>query len=206
MPNSDFIPPGDNDLLLWAETLHAKLSANPAAHGLSVEKVTALEVAKADFRTRKAAVADIVNAAKRVTAEKDQSGAALIALGREIARLVKGHEGYTEAEGKDLGIVGHKASFDPSTAKPVISGTDKTNGEIVFRFPKLDTEGVNFYFQLEGETTWTLAGRANHSPFTHSRPLRQPGKAEFRRYTAIYVIHDKEVGLFSDVFEITCSP
>lgn len=206
MPNSDFVPSGDNDLLAWGETLHGKLAANPAAHGISAEKVAALAAANADFHTRKAAAAEIATTAKRLTAEKDESGAALIALGREIARLVKGHPGYTEAEGMELGIIGHQVSFDPNTAKPSLSGTDKTDGDVDLRFVKGPTEGINVYCQRDGETGWIPVGRANHSPFTDSRPLLQSGKAELRRYTAIYVIHDKEIGQFSDTLEISCAP
>jgi hypothetical protein len=206
MPNADFVPPGDNNLLALAETLLAKLTVNPASHGLSVEKVAELEARKADFRTRKAAVAEITTKAKGMRAEKDKSGAALAALIREIARLVKGHLGYTEAEGKELGIVGHQVGFDPATIKPILSGTDKTGGMAVIHFVKGPSEGVNMYCQREGDADWVLIGRANHSPFIDNRPLLQPGKAELRRYTTVYVIHDQEIGQFSNIFELSCAP
>ena len=206
MSNSDFIPNSDHDLLVWAENLHAKLAANPAAYGVTAEEVAILGGANADFRAKNAAVAEINTTAKRITAEKDHSRGTLMSLGRGLARRVKGHAGYTEAAGADLGIVGHKISFDPATAKPILSGTDKTDGAVELRFPKLGTEGVNIYGQREGQTTWLLVGHANHSPYTDSRPLLEPGKTELRRYTAVYVINDKEVGQFSDVVEITCAP
>ncbi len=173
---------------------------------MTAEEITTLEAANADFHTRNAAVTEINTTAKRVTAEKDQSRGTLVSLGRELARRIKGHAGYTEAEGADLGIVDHKISFDPATAKPILSGTDKTDGTTVLRFTKQGTEGVNIYGQREGDTGWVLLGHANHSPFTDSRPLLQSGKAELRRYTAVYVINDKEIGQFSDTLEISSAP
>ncbi|WP_295443090.1 hypothetical protein [uncultured Thiodictyon sp.] len=186
--------------------MHGKLTADPAGHGVSVEKIAALGALNADFRARSAAVADITATAKRVTADKDQTEDALIALGREIARTIKARPGYTEGEGKELGIVGHQARFDPATAKPSLSGTDRTGEKLELRFVKGPTAGVNVYCQREGENGWVPVGRANHSPFIDTRPLLQPGKAELRRYTAIYVIHDQEIGQFSDTLEITCAP
>jgi hypothetical protein len=206
MPNSDFIPSSDHDLLVWAANLHAKLAANPAAHGVTAEEVATLGAASDDFHAKNAAVAEINTTAKRITAEKDKSRAILVALARRVARGIKGHEGFDEAEGADLGIVGRKTSFDPAAAKPVLSGIDMTDGTVELRFPKLGTEGVNIYCQREGDTVWVLVGHANHSPFTDRRPLLVPGKAELRRYTAIYVINDKEIGHFSDTLEISCAP
>jgi hypothetical protein len=206
MSGSDFVPSGDHGIQAWGEKLRAKLAADPAAHGVSAEKVAALEAANADFRTRVAAVADITSAAKRVIADKDQSGAALIALGRDIARTIKVRPGYTAGEGRELGIVGHQLSFDPTTAKPSLSGTDKTGEKVELRFTKGPTAGVNVYCQREGDKGWVPVGRANHSPFIDTRPLLQPDKAELRRYAAIYVIHDQEIGQYSDTLEISCAP
>jgi hypothetical protein len=206
MPKSDFIPSSDHDLQVWAENLHAKLAANPADHGVTPEEVATLGAAHADFHTRNAAVTEIATTAKRITAEKDRSRGSLVSLGRELARRIKGHAGYTEAQGADLGIVGRKTSFDPAALKPILSGTDKTDGKIELRFTKQGAEGVNVYCQREGDTGWVLAGHANHSPFTDSRPLLAPGKAELRRYSAVYVINDQEIGQFSDTLEISSTP
>jgi hypothetical protein len=68
-----------------------------------------------------------------------------------------------------------KVSFDLATAKPILSGTDKTGGMAVMHFIKGPTEGVNMYCQREGDADWVLIGRANHSPFIDNRPLL-PGR------------------------------
>lgn len=41
---------------------------------------------------------------------------------------------------------------------------------------------------------WVLLGRATNSPYVDNRPLLQIGKLELRRYTAVTMSKDKEIG------------
>ena len=51
-----------------------------------------------------------------------------------------------------------------------------------------------------------LLGRATVSPFLDNRPLLQTGKPELRRYTAVFMLKDQEIGQYSDDLVINCAP
>lgn len=43
-------------------------------------------------------------------------------------------------------------------------------------------------------------------PYVDKRALVVANTAETRKYTAIYVLHDGEIGLVSDVLTLVCQP
>ena len=55
--------------------------------------------------------------------------------------------------------------------------------------------------------------RANHNRIAQvhdqagaNRPLLAAGKPELRKYKAVYVLSDEEIGLFSDEVVVNCAP
>ena len=150
---------------------------------------------------------DIAAAAHRhATAEKDSIREASEAHVRTSARRIKVGSKYSHALGALLAIEGVENTTDLSTAKPILAGIDHTGGVVVLSFNKLSSHGVNIYCQREGDTDWVLLGHASSSPFTDSRPLLVTGKPELRRYCAVYVLKQGEVGLFSDEVVVNCAP
>ena len=109
-------------------------------------------------------------------------------------------------QGDHLGVEGPDISTDLSAAKPVLSGIDQTGGQVTLTFNKLKSDGINIYCQREGDNDWVLLARATTSPFLDNRPLLTTGKPELRRFSAIYMQKDKEVGLFSDDLVVNCAP
>jgi hypothetical protein len=95
---------------------------------------------------------------------------------------------------------------DLSQAKPTLTATDKGAGQVVLDFVKSKSDGINIYGKREGEADFVFLARDTASPYVDSRPLAAPGKAEMRRYVAVYVLADEEVGLRSDEVVVTCSP
>jgi hypothetical protein len=45
-----------------------------------------------------------------------------------------------------------------------------------------------------------------HPPFSDEREMLVAGKPELRRYRGRFVVHDEEIGEWSDVVEISCAP
>ncbi len=78
-------------------------------------------------------------------------------------------------------------------------------GAVQLVFVKYKTHGINIYRKREGDSDWVLLGRATMSPFLDNRPLPQIGKAELRRYRAVYVYKDQQVGQFSNEVAISCA-
>jgi hypothetical protein len=206
MAKTDYIPTADNDFLIWFDHLLAKLQAGPAAYGFTESDLAPLRAASADFHAKIAHVNDTASAAKQAVTDKNDSRADAEANIRAIARRIKAHPDYTPGQGAHYGILGAEHSFDLATAKPDLAGVDQTGGVVNLSFTKHKSEGVNIYCRRENDADWVLLGRASRSPFTDTRPLLATDKPELRRYCAIYVVKDKEIGQFSDDLVINCAP
>ncbi len=206
MPKSDFIPTADHDFSVWLDHLINQLALDPGSYGLAAEDVTTLQGASADFHAKIAHASDAAAAAKQATSDKNDSRQIAEAGVRAAVQRIKARPGYSGGQGAKLGIEGHEDTFNLSTAKPDLSGVDLTGGQVALSFTKYKSEGINIYCQREGDADWVLLGRATVSPFTDNRPLLQAGKPELRRYTAVYMLKDKEIGQYSDDLVINCAP
>jgi hypothetical protein len=89
---------------------------------------------------------------------------------------------------------------------PQLGVADRTGGVVELTFTKYGSDGVNIYCQREGETDWVMLCYATRAPFLDQRPLLVSGRAELRRYTAVYVKRQREVGGFSPEMLIACAP
>ena len=202
MAKSTFIPQSDHDFLIWMEHFIANLTPDlGTATDLAALKA-AFEVFSSKITQSTAAAAS----AKQATAEKNDSRDSSESLIRAMAKQIKARNDYTEGLGAQLGIVGPEHLFDLTTAHPDLTGIDQTAGRVIIYFTKVNSDGVNIYCQREYDTDWVLLIRATTSPYIDNRPLLQIGKPELRRYTAVYMLKDQEIGQFSDDLVITCAP
>jgi hypothetical protein len=85
-------------------------------------------------------------------------------------------------------------------------GIDQTGGSVELDFSKSISDGVNLYSQRDGEADFVFLARDTSSPYVDNRPLLTAGKPEVRKYKAVYVQNDAEIGNFSNVVTITCQP
>jgi hypothetical protein len=118
---------------------------------------------------------------------------------RRIAKKIKASPGYTDAIGKDLGIVGPDiAPPDMSTVKPKLIAVVAANA-VTVKFDKGDMEGVRIYSKRGSETHFTFLGTDTHSPYHDNRPKLVADAPEERQYFAFYFQNDYEVGQQSDI-------
>ena len=202
MAKSTFIPQSDHDFLIWMEHFIANLTPDLSTAADLAALKAAFEVFSSKITQSTAAAAS----AKQATAEKNDSRDNSESLIRAMAKQIKARNDYTEGLGAQLGIVGPEHLFDLTTAHPDLTGIDQTAGRVILYFTKVNSDGVNIYCQREYDTDWVLLIRATTSPYIDNRPLLQIGKPELRRYTAVYMLKDQEIGQFSDDLVITCAP
>ena len=202
MAKSTFIPQSDHDFLIWMEHFIANLTPDLGTAADLAALKTAFEVFSSKITQSTAAAAS----AKQATAEKNDSRDNSESLIRAMAKQIKARNDYTQGLGAQLGIVGPEHLFDLTTAHPDLTGIDQTSGRVIIYFTKANSDGVNIYSQRENDTDWVLLIRATTSPYIDNRPLLQIGKPELRRYTAVYMLKDQEIGQFSDDLVITCAP
>ncbi|MDD5036920.1 MAG: hypothetical protein PHE55_19515 [Methylococcaceae bacterium] len=122
------------------------------------------------------------------------------------ARHIKALSTYTSSLGMLLGIEGSEDTTDLSSAKPTLSATDLGGGKVELSFNKNKRDGVNIYGRREGDPDFVFLGRDLSSPFIDNRPMLTPGKPELRYFKAVYVMGDDEIGQFSDVVTVNCTP
>lgn len=203
MPKSNYIPASDLDFLAWTD--HFINSITPD-YGVLDDDLITLKNATADLHIKISHTNDTSALAKQATAEKKDSRYHAENLFRAEVRRIKARSNYTQGQGENLGIEGSQNTYDLTTSNPDLNGVDQTGGNVTLGFTKYTSEGINIYCQRENDTDWMLLGRATISPFQDNRPLLQVGKPELRRYTAVYMLKDKEIGKYSDDIVINCAP
>ena len=104
--------------------------------------------------------------------------------------------------GELLRIEGAEDTTDLNAMKPNLTATDLGGGKIQLAYNKYKTNGVNIYSKREGEDDFSFLARSTVSPYVDNRPGANPGKAEIRKYKAVYVLGDNEIGQFSDQINI----
>ena len=199
---ADYFPKSDGDMLKWEDNFSENLPNYADALGLKPDDVTALQGNCKNIGT---AIHDCTKAqslakeavAKKLIILKQNTDPMRIAIGQ-----IKRSNGYTEAIGKALGIIGTDEPVDPTTYKPKISA-DVFPGHVTVKFTKKGVQGVNIYSKLKSDTNWEKLAFDSYSPYEDNRPLHVPGTPEVRQYMAIGVVHDHEIGQMSDIIEAT---
>ena len=118
----------------------------------------------------------------------------------EIARH-KLANGYTQAIGEELGVIGTHLDFDPTTYKAKITA-EIFAGFVRIKFIKKGTDGINLYHRKKGEATWIFLARDTKSPYDDHITLETPNQPEHWEYRAFGIIDDAEIGLPSDIVEV----
>lgn len=200
---TNFIPNSDDACLTWHDNLLTKLVPED---GLPEASINDLKAVNADLHTKLANACAAQASSKEATSAKMSSRRTLELVTRSAVRLIKASPHYTEDKGFRLGVVGPEVIMGLNTASPDLTAEDKTGGTVVLSFTKRRSDGVNIYCQREGDSDWVILGRATASPYQDNRPLLQTGKPELRRYTAVYMKRDQEIGSFSADQVVNCAP
>jgi hypothetical protein len=114
---------------------------------------------------------------------------------RQLARRIKGSKNYTEAIGKDLGIVSVNSTADIAIAQPLLN-ISLVAGQPLIAWKKNGLDGIEIYKQnRDGDWIFLVFdSRPNHLD-TSTLPANNVN--ETWTYKAIYRFQDKRVGLWS---------
>jgi hypothetical protein len=120
-----------------------------------------------------------------------------------VARI-KASKNYTEAIGKDLWIVGSKQNIDPSAWKPALAIKIQA-GHPIIMWTKGNPAAIEILVD-RGESNNFIQLTINTEPNTTDNwPLPPAGTSAMWRYKAIYLLHDEQVGQWSDVISVAVS-
>ena len=129
---------------------------------------------------------------------------------RALMLRIKNAPKYTEAIGKDLGII-PPVVVQPNattavTAKPKFTATVLPGYHVRLDWIKGKYSGVAIQCKRTGDANFIDIGRDNYSPFDDERPPVTAGTVEVREYRMRYLLKDALVGEWSDVVVVTAIP
>jgi hypothetical protein len=195
----DFVPQADAELRAWLLNLSTTIATNGSDVGLSADEIAEMQSQTNTIISAIDMAATKKGEAKRANDDKESKKKAKLKPIRDRIAVLKKNAGYTEATGKLLGVVASEVSSDPSLMKPTLTATTSVAG-VTVSFDKGQSQGVNIYGQRGAETIATFLARDTYSPYVDNRAKLANG--EMRKYHAIYVIDDEEVGQASDIISI----
>lgn len=121
-----------------------------------------------------------------------------------LIKKIKSCPGYSEAIGKDLGIIGAapEAKIGLDTSQVILN--IKIVGENVqIKYTKGDLDGIKLESKRGNETAFELVDKINIVTYIDKRTNLIPSQPEIRQYRAWGFVKNEIVGLVSDVVSIT---
>ena len=199
----DFIPGRDGDLDTWEENFLAEVDAVAATLHIDPTEVTNTKTSVSGHRSKFTDMNTAKNAAASAVSSNKTAKQTSVTGVRALANRIKSASGYTEDMGRTLGIIGAESTFDPDTAKPVVTI------EMAGGFPKInfnhpaEVDGVYIYSKRGTEAAFTFIATDTQTPYIDTRENLAPGVAENRKYYAFFFIDDSVIGLQSDEVNIS---
>ena len=121
-----------------------------------------------------------------------------------LAAHIKTHKNYTTAIGKDLGLIGAGIVIDPVNWKPIISVQFQA-GHPIIQWTKSQASAIEIWVD-RNDTKGFVSLTINIEPNTYDTyALPETGTSKVWHYKAIYLLHDAQVGQWSDVVSASVS-
>ncbi len=202
MKRTYYFPDSIPEQLKWLYNFKAKIAIEGPGLGFSPAQITALQ-AYCDLIIASILAADQgMKDAQQLVSDRDNTIKTNMDKLRPEIQTIKDKTTYDEGIGKTLGIIGSEIKVDYDKVKTVIK-LKKTQEGVDVKFTKEHCEGGRIYCQRGKETEFTFVAQVTHPHYIDTRPNADEMPSEVRKYKIILVHKDKEVGLDSDIAEIT---
>jgi hypothetical protein len=224
-----YLPSGDLGRVLWLQNFAAKLPAVATKYGITaaeltdllnsaillaywqnyrhqydeyLQKVTAYRNELRDGVKAGGSASVLPSPPTVGTAPTVTAAPGIFPRVRAVVGRVKANIAYTEADGKDLGIIGEEQTNDLVGIKPAISLRLAAGGHPEIVWKKQGMDGIEIYVSRNADPYTLLAYdmRPNH---IDASPLPALGTSAVWKYRAIYRFHDAQVGQWSDEVSVT---
>ena len=198
----DFIPYRDGDLNTYETTFAAKYPEIAAQLGIAAENATATVAIITDHLTSYSAMNEKKAEGRAAVKTNASAKSKSVAEMRRVSQLLKSTNGYTEAIGRELGIIGSpNPAIDLENIKPTL--TSKLVGNnLIISFDKQRMGGINIFSKRSGETDFQFLATDTVSPYEDNRPKLNPAMPEERQFYAFYFLDDGQVGQQSDIITV----
>ena len=222
MAKSYYLPITDKEKAVWLKNFSIKFNGYATSLGFTAADATAVANDSAAFSY----MLDVIEAFKSETQERvgfkdilrdGPLGAVIGAMPsvpvfpaapagvpagvfprvNAIVKRMKAHPAYTEAIGKDCGIIGAETVIVAAVLKPVLA-VSKEGGNVIINYKKGAAAGIRLLSKRGNETEFTLLSVVNKTSFKDTRANLVAGQPETRHYCAWFIIDDEAVGQCSD--------
>ena len=221
MSKNTYLPNSDADRIVWLNNFSSKFSTLAVSLGFTAADATAVANDAAMFSYLMGQVEVFTTAKEQRVQYKNlikngpigKPGGALpsgpvvaappavVAPGifpriAQLVQRIKNYPTYTEAIGRDLGIIGAEQTIDPTTMKPVLKLVS-TAGKVEIQWVK----GVADAVRIESDkgAGWQFLAVDSVPHYMDTTPITGPANWKYR---AMYIIADEPVGQWSDVVNI----
>src|SRR5205814_710535 len=103
----------DADLLAWVTAYSQKITATPTAYGLVAAQATALAAVVTSFTTALSTATNPATRTRGTVAAKDAARTPLVAMARDLARIINAFPSITNQQRIDLGLTPRKDVVSP---------------------------------------------------------------------------------------------
>jgi len=196
---ADYIPRRKAEFILWLKAFVKAVVAGVNHYGINKEQIKILQELADTYGVDITTEIELLNKKLEQFKKSAKDRKAVENVCRKIAQTIKSSLDYTDDVGRKFDILAPENPFDPDTYKPVLKLKKKDHG-VEVSFNKSQTDGINLYRRMAGETDFTFLSRDTNSPYIDNKDITPPVKIA---YYAMAVIDDEEIGLESDTAKIT---
>jgi len=139
---SDYLPKTEGGLRDWTANFSALITANPSTYGLMASDATAIAALVNAYAAALTVAVDPATKNKGTVAAKDSAKAAMLAVVRRYAQVIKLNDGVTNQEKLDLGLNISDSSRTPvpaPTTYPICTILGATPLQHTLRFADAST-------------------------------------------------------------------
>lgn len=196
MANQPYYPFSEGDQIIWLENFKLKIEEHGPALGFDPAQIS-------DLIDACDAIIDAINDAaqkkadaKQATEDKKEVKKTNLTIIRKEVGDLKREDGYSDAIGKDLKVIGEEQSIDEENEKPELVTAKVPSGWRISFNLKRYFDGVKIYRKRPGEDFVFLASD------TRDPYIDTDTQVDGTQYYAYYLIGDDEVGQQSDIVTI----
>jgi len=222
MPKDHYLPSADKDRAIWLNNFASKFSTASVGLGFVAADVTSVNNDAAmftylinlveTFTTAKEQRVNYKNLIKNgplgspggalpvapvVPAAPTAVAPGIFARIGQLVQRIKNSPTYTEAIGRDLGVIGAEQTMDTVIIKPVVKLVFK-GGHVEVQWTKGDADAL--HIETDKGTGWQFLAVDTVPHYTDTTAIAAPGVWKYR---AMYIVNDERVGQWSDVVSIT---
>ncbi len=163
MAQRDFLPSKDADLLAWANSFSAKITATPVAYGLVAAQATAFSALLTTWSADLAVATDPATRTRAAIAAKNASRTPLKAEARELARIINAFPSITNEQRIELGLTprsGTISPINPPTECPVLEVVSAIGRTLKLKLRSSDSNRRGKPADVAGATLFSYVGSA----------------------------------------------